>query len=160
MRRLLVATVLLGALGLSAAPARADDAAIASRSGIPSPRATIIHAPCPDVGGSCAYADGRVYLARGASRFARQHELGHVFDTQFLDEGERNKLQRLLGLPRGPWFDGTGEGSASPSEMFADAYAACRLQLDPMGLWQVSYGYLPTRRQHRLVCATIVRARH
>lgn len=126
---------------------------------IPAPAATVVQAPCPVIGGPCAFPDGRVYLPTGSPRFAREHELGHVFDAQRLDDGERNKLKRLLALPGRPWRLGTGlHGAGSPSERFADAYAACRMHLDPAKRWAGSYDYNPSRRGFVRTCATIARA--
>jgi hypothetical protein len=129
---------------------------------VPAPAAQIIAEPCPAQSevvapGACAYSDGRVYLPAGADRFVREHELGHVFDAQRLDAGERRKLKRILGLPvSAAWAaPGSYEGG---SERFADAYAACRLQMDPDGRWESSYDYTPTRAAFRQVCATISRA--
>ncbi len=156
----LVATLAL------AAPA----AAVATMNGIPTPpRVTVVHAECPDVGGSCADAyQEAIYLAPGADRFDRQHELGHLFDAELLDDAERNALTPLLGVDA-PWEQGTGEdcwSAACPSERFADAYAACRLKLYPEGHrrrehvvtdWQTAYGYNPTVAVHRRMCRAIMR---
>jgi hypothetical protein len=51
--------------------------------------------------------------------FIEQHELGHAYDRDFLDAGERHRIGVALGY-RG-W----------PEEAFADFYAGCRLRLDP-----------------------------
>lgn len=128
---------------------------------IPAPNATLVRAPCPDGSGvPCTIrTTDTVYVPAGTSRFAVQHELGHLYDEQRLDDGERAKLQRLMGLPPGPWRAGTGlAGVRSPSERFADAYAACRLRLDPEGRWESAYDYQPTSRQHARMCRTIARA--
>lgn len=147
------------------AASAASEAKFASATGIPTPAATLIDAPCPDASPEattsiCAYQDGRIYLPHGSGRFAREHELGHQFDTQYLQPGERNKATRLLGFAMGtPWRNGTGTGGFdSPHELFADAFAACRLQLDPGSDWETSYDYAPTRREFRAVCAFIRRA--
>jgi hypothetical protein len=44
-----------------------------------------------------------------------------------------------------------------PSERFADAYATCRLRFSPDGQWADGYGYAPSVRAHRRVCAAIRR---
>lgn len=141
------------------------EAALARATRIPTPAATIIEAPCPDMDESaaseaCAYPDGRLYLPAGTSDFQREHELGHQFDRQYMQPGEQNKATRLLGFPVGtPWRNGTGTGGFdSPHELFADAYAACRLQLDPGSDWETSYDYAPTRREFREVCGFLRRA--
>jgi hypothetical protein len=130
---------------------------------IPAPAATIVRAPCPAATeamttGACAYADqGTIYLPDGSTRFMLQHELGHVFDAQHLDDGERHKIARSLGVnPDGPWR--TPDPYRSGMEKFADAYAACRLRMDPDHGWESSYDYYPSRRAFRRLCATIARA--
>jgi hypothetical protein len=128
---------------------------------IPAPTVRVVHEPCPDSDAvACTVrATATVYVTPGADRFAVQHELGHLFDAQRLDDGERAKLERLLALPGRPWRSGTGlEGLLSPSERFADAYAACRLRLDPDRNWMSAYDYEPSRRGFRKTCATIARA--
>lgn len=128
---------------------------------IPAPAATVVRAPCPDSAAvACtARASATIYVSAGADAFAVEHERGHLFDAQRLDDGERAKLERLLGLPGRPWRSGTGlEGLLSPSERFADAYAACRLGLDPNGRWRTAYDYQPSRRTFMRTCATIARA--
>lgn len=146
------------AFALLAAPARAD-----TLHGIPAPPVTIIHAACPDLDApsECAIGDV-IYTPANADRFAVQHGIGHEFDHAYLDDGERHALIGRLGLTDRPWRTGTGlAGLRSPSERFADAYAACRLGLDPKGErtpWETGYDYQPTRKALRLVCSTIRRA--
>lgn len=108
--------------------------------------------------GTCAFRElGLIYLAPGASRFERQHELGHLFDAQYLDDGERNAFRRMIRVPMAtPWF---GErGQASPSEHLADMYAACRLDLDPARRWETAYDLVPTRRDFRRICRLLERS--
>lgn len=143
----------------------ASEATLASATGIPTPAAVLIDAPCPDMSPEatssiCSYTDGRVYLPAGSSEFAREHELGTAFNAQYLSDGERNKATWLLGFPVGvPWDSGTGtSGFHSPLQRFEDAYAACRLQLDPDSDWETGYDYFPTRREFRSVCGFIRRA--
>jgi hypothetical protein len=123
------------------------------------PRYVIIHAACPDrdgLGLSCAYYDGRVYLAPGASDFAFWHELGHVFDAEVMTEGDRRWFMRRLST-RTTWWS-RGPGDRSPSELFADAYGICALGLHPDGgEWIDAYGYEPGRKRHRQICAAIGR---
>lgn len=133
-----------------------------ARNGIPSPKVTVLAESCPDgSGGPCANQESRtIYLPTGTSSFAREHELGHIFDVQYLSEGERNRFQTLAKI-KGEWNPGTGAtaaGMRSPAERFADAYAACRLGLVPGANWTVGYGYNPTRKQHRAVCGFLRRA--
>lgn len=133
--------------------------------GIPAPNATVVRATCPvpTATGLCASREDRVvYVAGNADRFAFEHELGHLFDAQFLDDGERNALKRAVAIPVDrPWNLGTGltkEGLASPSERVADLYAACRLRLDPDTRWETAYDYQPSRKQFRRACGVLRRA--
>lgn len=131
--------------------------------GIPAPSVTVVGDPCPaaTATGICTI-ESTIYAPANASRFAVQHEIGHAFDEQFLDDGERNALKRAMGMPISrPWQLGTGlthEGLNSPSERFADLYAACRLKMDPEGLWESAYDYQPTRRSLRRACGVVRRA--
>jgi hypothetical protein len=139
------------------------------------PYVTVIHASCPDAPtsdpASCADpADATIYLMRGSDQFARQHELGHLYDAELLDDTERAAITPLLGAPAGtPWTRDDCVQHLCPNEMVADAYAACRLGLEPQPFrrhgrristgWQTSYGYSPaTNRRHARTCAAISRA--
>lgn len=164
--KLAVATLALVFLAAPAS-AQASEAAIASRSGIPTPALTLVSQPCPEgglevSGVSCSYAaQGLAYSPVEEGAFIREHEIGHVFDVQYLDDGERSKLTRDMGLGAAPWYHATGldcVGAACPSEWFADAYASCRLRLDPRREWTTSYDYQPSERRNRIVCGTIRRA--
>jgi hypothetical protein len=114
-------------------------------------------APVP----ACSDED-TVYLTDMAGRFDRWHETGHVFDDEVLTDEDRVLFTRLLGFTPGSWLRGYEEldggpvtfmaGVRSPSEHFADAYAACALGLDPDTNWVDGYGYHPSARQHRRVC--------
>ena len=99
---------------------------------LPSPMPSLHHAKCPwptpdergvqQKAAGCfekesfsAYHDG--------DRFTIYHELGHAFDHQRMDQGERNRFARLHYFPRGTkWLDYSDD---SPGETFADIYAAC-----------------------------------
>jgi hypothetical protein len=93
------------------------------------------------------------------ARMVLYHELGHVFDLQVLSRSARRVFRRILRVRHG-WF----RGSVAPAELFADAYASCAR----FGRWHSGgslanptrsvYGYRPTLRQHRAVCALIARA--
>jgi hypothetical protein len=125
---------------------------------VPSPpQYVIIRVACPDgIGGSCAFHDGRVYLARGASDFAYWHELGHVFDAELLTDGDRRWFMGRLSR-RTTWWS-HGPGDPSPFELFADAYATCALGLTPArGAWVDAYGYRPGPKRHRQICSAIGR---
>jgi hypothetical protein len=155
---LAAAVVLLPAV--HAPPAHAG-----TMNGIPGPSAvTVEYADCPyyDDGGSCADPEHAVVYLADDDAFTRQHELGHLFDAQRLDDRERTALAPLLDEPDdAAWDAATGEqcaGAACPSERFADAYAACRLGWSPNGgEWADAYGYSPTPRTHRRMCAAIRR---
>lgn len=139
----------------------APDSAHGAAAGIIAPTATIVREPCPDPDAPSECVIGStIYYPANASRFALEHGRGHVFDHEYLDDGERHKLARLMGAS-GPWRVEGATGLAglhAPSERFADAYAACRLGLDPETRWESGYDYQPTRRQLRRVCGTISRA--
>jgi hypothetical protein len=152
-----ILAILLIVLAALQAPALAE-----ARSVIAAPTGVTVYASaCPegDDVPACAYPQQAiVYVAPGQGRFVLEHELGHVFDYQRLTPGDRNWFTRMLGLT-GVWSQGTGmEGLHSPAERFADAYATCALGWRPDGgQWAVAYGYDPTPRQHRLICAAISR---
>lgn len=148
-------------LSLVAAPT-----APASMRGIPGPlHVTVVHAPCPTSPLAVACADldtATVYVEDSKDRFTVQHEVGHVFDTQRLNDRERGALARLLHS-KVPWsapgpqnfFD---DAPIPAGEKFADAYAACRLGLNPdTGVWETGYDWYPTGSQQRHMCATIKR---
>jgi hypothetical protein len=133
------------------------------------PYVTVVHASCPDAPlddpADCADTTSAiVYLMSGAGAFARQHELGHLYDAQFLDDTERAAITPLLGAG-GPWDQGTGDDCGPrgcPSEKFADAYATCRLGLWPLprhGVstgWEMHYDYAPsTNKRQTRVCSAI-----
>ena len=81
-----------------------------------------------------------------------------------MTDEQRAWFTRLLRMD-GPWYQGTGTGSRGPSEVFADAYAACATGKRPtlrrlkggfrVASWTTSYGYQPTGWQHRNVCNLI-----
>jgi hypothetical protein len=121
----------------------------------------VIATACPGMtdGPACYSPDTNTIYVRQPG-FAFQHELGHAFDAANLDDGERSRFIHITHL-RGPWRQGTGftaGGLRSPSEKFADAYAACRLRLDPRREWETGYDWTPSPRLHRRVCAFISRA--
>jgi hypothetical protein len=159
--RIRLPTAIAAAVGLllAAVPAQAG-----TLNGIPGPLAvTVEYGPCPDSdgGGSCADTQQAIVYLDSDDDFTRQHELGHLFDAQRLDGSERSGLAQLLGAPAdAPWDVGTDEQcleAVCPSERFADAYATCRLKFSPDGEWADAYGYTPSPRTHRRVCAAIRR---
>jgi hypothetical protein len=159
--RIELPTALAAAVGLllAAAPAQAG-----TLNGIPGPfSVTVEYGPCPSYadGGSCADIERAIVYLDSDDEFTRQHELGHLFDAQRLDRAERAALGQLLDVPDdAPWDAGTDAqcvDAVCPSERFADAYATCRLKLSPDGEWADGYGYAPSPRTHRRVCASIRR---
>ncbi len=135
---------------------------------VPMPTAPVVQAACPDGGGDCYY-QGTAYVEPGspAVRFRTWHELGHALDAERLTDTDRATFTSLFKM-QGAWNQGTGMGTRSPNEVFADAYAACALRMRPHGRargrmvvsrWQTSYGYYPTSRQHRRVCFAISQVR-
>jgi len=139
--------------------------------GVPSPpHVKVAYAPCPDTGeGTCSSTD-TVYLTT-RDRYTRQHELGHLAAWQLLDDAEQNAMEPLLGVSKPTlWNNGTGEdcyGRKCPSELFADAYASCRLGMLPegrrrdgviVGSWETAYGYWPeTNASQRRTCRAMRR---
>jgi hypothetical protein len=119
--------------------------------------------PCPDGGGTCAPTPD-IYLEPGWTPFMLWHERAHLFDAQVMTDAHRAQFTAMLGMD-GPWYQGTGRGTRGPSEVFADAYAACATGKQPaprrlksgflISSWTTSYGYQPTVRQHRRVCNAI-----
>jgi hypothetical protein len=89
-----------------------------------------------------------IYYAPPLDAFARGHEAGHLFDCQVLSDGDRHYFQRVMHAPSGVWDQGTGipDGVHSPSEWFADYYAAAAIHLDLSRSIVSSYAPLaPTR---------------
>lgn len=130
------------------------------------PRFQFIAGPCPDNPssgdtGGCSFPDGRVYLLDDVfhpAHWIRAHELGHVFDSELLSAYDHHRFSRLANV-YGPWggpdVDADGYSSGPLSEDFADAYGACLLNVAP-DRWS-GYGYDPSLRLHRRVCAWIRR---
>jgi hypothetical protein len=99
----------------------------------------------------------RIYLhpQTAQPRGVLYHELGHVFDLLVLNRSERREFKRIVGVRRGGWF----LGSPGPSELFADAYAACSVHRRlARGLARTAYGYRATPRRHARACALMRRA--
>ncbi|HTE62136.1 MAG TPA: hypothetical protein VK631_17420 [Solirubrobacteraceae bacterium] len=183
MLRLAILTVALTLLLVGSADARERvmvGKATAGSAGLPvrkpfPPRFEIRYEPCPDYLPeitSCADQENAViWLAPDADRFARWHELGHLFDAQLLTDADRAWFTALLDFEAStPWtghYDAWVEygGAVVPAEHFADAYAMCALGLSPAGRqrrdgsievgWTDAYGYNPSVRQHRAICAQI-----
>jgi hypothetical protein len=127
----------------------------------------IVYGHCPglETAGGC-YLGNTIYVLDRHSRFSIYHELGHAFDEQMMDAGERNRFAHLVGMADLKWtwaddMDGAlVQAPGTPAERFADAYAACRMGLIAGAghIWKSGYGYYPRARQHRLICGVIARA--
>lgn len=130
------------------------------------PHFEIVKGACPDDslnggGGECAYPDGHIYLLEDKfhpTYWLRAHALGHVFAAELLSPYDHQRFSRLInvyGSWRGPDVDANGFPSGPLSEDFADAYGACLLNV-PASRWS-GYGYEPSGRMQRRVCAWIRR---
>lgn len=146
---------------------------------LPIPMPQIINAPCPGLEGEVAgceigvgeadqhgtvYPTGAVFTT--GDRFTTAHELGHAFDETLMDAAERERFSEMVWREDEVWSDtyttDAGALVQSPdslAEVFADAYANCRLNhvVGPGHLWEAGYDYYPTPRQHRRVCRAMVR---
>src|SRR4051794_12181327 len=132
---------------------------------MPPPRVSIriVGVSCPSLldASGCTYRPNRVYL-KWRNRFTFLHEVGHVFDYTTLGARERHEFRTILGLERsrrwyGPAFGASGHGPAVGSELFAEAYRTCATNgaREPD---YTQYGYRPSARQQRRICALIRRA--
>lgn len=134
---------------------------------------------------ACTDPDAHViYAPIGLDRFSLAHEKGHLFDAEVLTDHDRAVLMARMGLRPGPWTTSkvitdptTGLSvleerggynctpQKCPNELFADAYASCRLHMMPVRRdhrgrlvysWQSAYGWTPkTNATERGVCRTI-----
>ena len=147
---------------------------------LPTPLPEIIDAHCPGLteAGGCYFspgngdASGRVYargavFSRGRDRFSTLHEMGHAFDATMMDAGERNRFAWLLSRDLEVWTysytDDDGrliQAGNSLAEVFADAYANCRMghERGSGEEWEAGYDYYPEASTHRQVCRLITRA--
>lgn len=60
-----------------------------------------------------------IYYDPSSGRFTLAHEKGHAYDAESLDDGERQRIEDVIGWPI--WRP----------EAFADLYAGCSLGLPP-----------------------------
>lgn len=127
---------------------------------------TIHREPCPYYpdGGGCATPEtGEIWIEPGAPAFRVWHEAGHVLDYRKLTPPMREQFIGWFHFPAGtPWNTGTGPGTRSPSEVFADAVAAChterRRRAGRMTITAsaTSYGFAPRgARERRKICNAI-----
>ncbi len=98
------------------------------------------------------YFDPTFYAGKpGAVRQVFDHELGHHFDYDVMEDWARARFEWLVGETR-PWT----EDPNAPNEKFAEAWALCavraRLRHAPL---EYGYGYHPSPRLHRKVCHLI-----
>lgn len=147
---------------------------------LPNPMPQIVRMATNDpmANGFAGYYDGAViHVIDPRDKFTVRHELGHAFDAQYMDAGERQRFATLLACDR---YGCNGEQDlywttagddpltgmyvtdpGSVSEKFADAYAACRSRyvIASDHVWETGYGYSPpTNRQHLRVCRMIANA--
>jgi hypothetical protein len=146
-------------------------AAPAANAGVPAPpRVTYIHARPPGMETDPTFragADGEtIYYVGRLDPFVRNHELGHVFDDELLNDGDRHFFTRMMGL-RGPWVQAPTEvlgalqgGDRSPNEWFADWYANARLGNDPARAWVYGYADMPSARTFHQFIAAVTRVYH
>jgi hypothetical protein len=91
----------------------------------PSPMPDVIRQDCPvGIDVVCFLSRGpsgrpSVYLSNTRDEFNREHELGHAYDFEQLDDGERRAIAHALGY------------QAWPVEEFANFYAGCRMVVTP-----------------------------
>jgi hypothetical protein len=112
--------------------------------------------PMGRVFAGCVFpAQPRVLYMRPALHEPRRilyHELGHTFDLLVLNQGERRRFKRIVGIRRHGWF----RGGLPPAEWFADGYASCAVRLRlRRSVRPTPYGYSPSPRRHARVCALI-----
>lgn len=107
-----------------------------------------------------AYADtanNAVHVQRDPDPFAVGHELGHLFDSQILGDGDRRYFQRLMHAPAGAWNLGetTGkvQGEISPNEWFGDYYGAMASGFDANHNSLGSFAVITPRRLHNFEAA-------
>jgi hypothetical protein len=112
-------------------------------------------------------AAGCVYTRRPRTIFLRPglrdprgvllHELGHVYDLRVMNNRDRGRFRRIVGARRSArkWW----RGSRPLAEQFAEAYSWCARYARIVSIKRYStYAYRPSARQHRRICALIVRA--
>jgi hypothetical protein len=85
------------------------------------------------------------------------HELGHVYDLLVMNNRDRARFRRIVagrGSARKWW-----KGARPLAEQFAEAHSWCARYARIVSITRYSsYAYRPTAREHRRICALIVRA--
>lgn len=176
----LLAAVVVLASCFNAAPAHAISYRPPVRPSLPT--AAVTHGTVAEITVACGSEDAlgcsdgeHVWLGPDAGRWTRAHEFGHVADAQAMSDQERAAFLKLMPLvghiePDAGWwgYDEDGAYFYGAAEVFADAYASCRLERLPqprpnrqgviVGTWEGSYGYDPdTNGRQRRICARIAR---
>ena len=106
---------------------------------VPVVAVTIVFGNCPGSQRSCYYIPtNSVYIAPSEWTIPVMrpslvtHELGHAYDFQVMDDGDRRLLSRWLP-DRGPWRSQAPADTAahdnSGAELFAEAYADCAMRV-------------------------------
>lgn len=91
--------------------------------------------PCPGVPQAAGCYDGTTgtiwILRQYRKSVSIAHELGHVFDEQLLNDGQRNRFTAILGLRPQQWDHPDIDAfscdavKTCANEMFADDFAGC-----------------------------------
>jgi hypothetical protein len=124
-------------------------------------RVKVILSGCPARRGAagCVYTKRPrvIYLRRGLNdpRGVLLHELGHLYDIRVLNNRDRARFRRILGRSaKRQWW----RGSRPLAELFAEAYSWCARYARIVSISRYSsYAYRPTARQHRAICALILK---
>lgn len=114
------------------------------------------------------YDGTSIWVVKHADSFTVAHEIGHAYDDQVMSWPERYEFARLIGRPLTHALDWwVYKPKFFQAELFADAYATCRLQMLPnsystnkvsYGGWITSYGYYPYSNDfQRRICRAIKR---
>jgi hypothetical protein len=136
----------------------------ADESLMPTPRmrVKVVRTGCPAErrAAGCVYTKRpRVIYLRERLRDPRGvflHELGHIFDLRVMNNRDRGRFRRIMDRsPRRKWW----RGRMPLAEHFAEAYSWCARYTRIVSISRYSsYRYRPSKRQHRRICALIVRA--
>lgn len=141
----------------------------------PAPVVPIVRdASCGDALG--CFDGTTIHLSADARRWTLEHERGHVMDAERLTDAQRAAFSSLPWVrrsvePDAGWYgyDESGAYFYGYAEVFADAYATCRLRRLPQprprhgvivgkGDRMGTYGYDPgTNNRQRRTCRRIAR---
>jgi hypothetical protein len=128
----------------------------------------------PTAGGCYIESQKTIYMAPDSiDKQIVAHELGHAFDDQILDDGNRNKIMFryffVTGQPWAPYYsqdalDKCFGTNICSNEMFADGFSACARHVTPVqypdgddGDLQGSYGLSWTTFLQKNLCKFIVK---